>query len=426
MEEMSTLRNTADLTTQGEGVNADAEPLAYGAPRILHPVPGRIWTGWLCQAKAVIRLPAAHLWNGKLLIGGTPAVRNEYALDWLLCDIALQRGYAVATCDKATPGLVLRDVSRSMGEWESAYVALVDEAKRQVLEGYGQMPNRTYIAGISNGGYVVRMMMERHAELFDGGVEWEGVLWHTASRHLMTTLPVCVQDYPIYCNWRGDRTLGERQAALQRLLEAGLAPQSSPFWDVYFMVYWVVSLWLYGRSLDVDWKPFAAEWSNDWLRDPSPLSSYPWQERLDVLAARIQPLANTGRLTKPLLSIAGNWDCLVPYAHHAAAYADLVDEQEAGRWHRMYEIAGGNHVDGLLRGPLQGQQPVQPYFEAALYHLEDWVERGVQPPKSDCYASIDTFTERKSDLLSALAESTAETVVPSDRVSESARRMGQE
>lgn len=401
MEKTGTIQFAADLTTKSSGVNADAQALAYAAPRIERMVPGHIWQGNVGMAKALVRLPEADLWNGKLLIGGIPAVRNEHALDWILGDTALQRGYAFATCDKATPGVTLRDVTRSMREWESVYQELTNFALDLVIEHYGMRPTRTYMAGLSNGGYVTRLMMERHANLFDGAVEWEGVLWHTKTRHLLTTLPVCVKEFPIYHNWRGDRTKAERHAALEKLLAAGLAMESAPFWDIYFMVYWVVSLWLYGRSLDPDWTPFAAEWSNEFLRDASFLADYPWEERQDVLAARIDPIANSGRLTKPMLSVAGNWDCLIPFVHHARAYAELVANQGAGTQHRLYEIAAGNHVDGMLRSNLRGQQPVQPYFEAALYHLEEWVEHGVRPPASGCYEYIDQFTHKSNELLSA-------------------------
>ncbi|MDQ0189109.1 prolyl oligopeptidase family serine peptidase [Alicyclobacillus cycloheptanicus] len=400
MEQTGGWTRVTDLTTRQQGVNPDAEPLVFAAPRIDHEVPGVQWMGRVGRANAIVRLPDANIWNGKLVIGGTPAVRNEYALDWLLADIVLQQGYAFASCDKATPGLTLRDPLRSMAEWEEAYVGLVHHARHLVTQVYGRAADKTYIAGVSNGGYVVRMMLERHPALFDGGVEWEGVLWLPEGRHLLTTLPVYVRDCPIYWNWRGDRTVSEQHAALERLMEAGLVEASSLFWQEYFMTYWVVSLWLYGRSLDPEWKPFALAWTNDWLRDPAELADYPWQERAGVVAQRIRPIANTGRLTKPLLSVAGNWDCLIPFVHHAAAYHDLVQRQGAGALHRMYEIEGGNHVDGLLRGDLRGQQPVQPYFEAALYHLENWVERGMEPPASGRYSTVASFTDRVKELLS--------------------------
>ncbi|WAH36170.1 alpha/beta hydrolase family protein [Alicyclobacillus dauci] len=399
MGEPTNIEELKDLTTNGIGKDPDAEPLVYDNPKITKAVPGWQWRGMIEKANAVIRLPHRDVWNGKLLIGATPAVRNEFSLDLLLSDIAIQHGYAYAASDKATPMLILRDPARSMAEWPQVYVKLTEFAADLVTETCGERPNKTYISGVSNGGYLTRIMLERYPLLYDGGVEWEGVFWDPESRHLMTTLPVWVKAYPVYCNWRGDRTEKERSQAYEKLVDAGLNPGSASVWDQYFMLYWLVSLWLYGRNLDPTWAPFQAEWSNDWLTDPDPIANYPWSERRDIVGERIQPIANTGQLTKPLLSVAGNYDCLTPYRYHADAYAKLVNATGSGQHHRMYEINRGNHVDGLLRSKLAGQQPVQPFYEAALYALEDWVERGILPPKSGLYDDINEFTKRR-DLLS--------------------------
>lgn len=391
MNIVSELTTVDDLTTVRSGVHPDAEALVYRQPRVERPVPGVQWNGRIGRANAVLRLPAQAHWNGKLLIGGIPAVRTEYALDLLLSDHALQRGYAYAACDKGTPLLTLRDTSRSMAEWESSYQQLTHTARHVVQAVYGQPPARTYISGVSNGGYVTRMMMERHPDLYDGGIENEGVLWHPDGRHLLTCLPVYLDAYPVFRNWRGDATAAERARALERLVDAGLHPQSQSAWDQYFLVYWVVSLWLYGRTVDPGWAPFEAAWNNDWLRNPADLAAYPWWERREATQHRIADIANTGRLTKPLLSVAGNWDCLVPYRHHADAYARLVDAQDCSANHRLYEVDAANHVDGLLRQQRGRQQPVHPFYEAGLHHLEQWVENGVEPPPSGLYADIGQF-----------------------------------
>lgn len=391
METSTSLQTVTDLTTRGSGVHPDADALVYQPPKVTRGVPGALWTGKLGGANAVLRLPNPDDWNGKLMIGGIPAVRSEYALDYILSDIVLQQGYAYAACDKATPGVVLLDTRRSMAEWTDVYRELTEFAQQTVAAHYGRAATRTYIAGVSNGGYVVRRMLEEHGDLLDGGVEWEGALWHERYKHLLVTLPICVANYPVYCNWRGDRTQAERHVAYERMVEAGLHPKSEPTWSNYFMVYWVLSLWLYGRSIDSEWAPFQADWSNDWLRDPSPIADYPYQERSGILKERIAPLQNTGGIQKPLLSVAGNWDCLLPFQNHALAYADLVRSAGKEALHRMYEIDRGNHVDGMLRTQLDGQQPVQPYFEACLHHLEQWVEQGATPPASGCYEQVSAF-----------------------------------
>ncbi|MCY0875874.1 MAG: alpha/beta hydrolase domain-containing protein [Firmicutes bacterium] len=387
------LRLHPDITTQGLGVHADAEAIVYRAPRVDGPVPGAQWLGQVGQARALLRLPEESKWNGKLLIGATPAVRSEFSLDLMLGDIALQRGYAYAACDKATPLLTLRNPDRQMTEWVDSYEELTVLAQSTVAAFYRKPARRTYISGVSNGGYITRIMLERKPALFDGGVDCEGVLWHPDARHLLTSLPDFLESYPIYRNWRGTASTNAREKAFAKLLDAGLHPRSAGAWDQYFLHYWVVSLWLYGRNLDPTWAPFAHEWSNDWLQDPSLLSAYPWQERRDYTRDRIAAIANSGSVTKPLLSLAGSYDCLVPYAHHAKAYASLVADAGCAHWHRTYEVARANHVDGMLLQNRDGQQPMQPFYEAALYHLEDWVEEGIDPPDSGLVSDPALFAD---------------------------------
>ena len=382
-----------DLTTKGQGVNSDAEPLVFQPPRINAEVPGVKWEGLLGQAKAVIRLPEPSRWNGKVIIGATPAVRNEFSLDLLLSDLVLQRGYAFAACDKGTPNITLRDPKRSIGEWESHYQLLTNITQQLVKEFYDRPIQRTYISGVSNGGYITRMMLERHPELFDGGVEWEGVLWHPDSQHLLRELPIYLANYPVYRNWRGDRTRHEKNAAFERMTAAGLHPLSEPYWEQYYMMYWIVSLWLYGVTIDPSWEPFLAEWNNDWLKDPSELADYPIESRSVMIQEKIASISIFGDLQKPLLSIAGNWDCLVPFEHHAKAYERLINSNGNSHLHRLYEIPRGNHVDGLLRTQLGRQQPVQPFYEAAIFHLENWVENGILPPPSASYEHITDFSK---------------------------------
>lgn len=391
MELISDLKKIEDLTTRALPDNPDASALVYQKPEVRKAVPGAIWTGQIGTANGLIRLPKKELWNGKLMIAGTAAVRTEYCLDYLLSDIVLQRGYAYAACDKGTPGLTLRDPERSMSEWSGNYEKLTNEAIRLVQNFYQEPLKRVYISGISNGGFITRRMLEEYPQLFDGGVEWEGVLWHPDYRHFLTTIPEYLDWYPIYRNFRGDRTVQERSTALEHLTDAGLHPLSDPYWDKYYQTYWALTLWLYGRGLDPDWEPFKPEWSNAMIGEKSPLVNYPWQERSEHLRKSIQPFANTGSIGKPLLSVAGNWDCLIPFKHHAKGYADLVGKQGKGNLYRSYEIARGNHVEGLYNEYLGDQQCVHPYYEAALQHLENWVEKSIEPPVSGYYEHIDAF-----------------------------------
>lgn len=383
-----------DLTTKGLGVNEEAAPLAYRRPLVEKAVPGTGVTGTYGRASFVMRFPDE--WNGKVMIGCTPAVRNAFSLDVLLSDLVLQKGYAYMACDKATPGLTLRDPERSMLEWVDVYEQLTRRMASEVKERYGEPAKKTYVSGISNGGYVTRALLERHPELFDGGVEWEGALWAPNVRNLLTTVADYVNAYPVYADLKGGTLVREKNKAYETLLSAGLPPESEPYWETYYQMYWLVSLWLYGRNLDSDWEPFKMEWTNEWLVKPESIS-YPWQEREEQIYERTKPLFNTGKLIKPLLSVAGNWDCLLPFKYHAEAYREIVQQTGSGNFHRLYEIKRGNHVDGLLNLDQGEQQPVHPFYEATLNYLENWLENDQMPPESGVYSDIEAFyTEYES------------------------------
>jgi fermentation-respiration switch protein FrsA (DUF1100 family) len=96
----------------------------------------------------------------------------------------------------------------------------------------------------------------------------------------------------------------------------------------------------------------------------------------------VSPIALTGAIGKPLLSLHGTLDMLLPIGLHADAYVRLVAEAGRGALHRLYRIEGGNHVDGycdLFAGTLR---PMQPWYDSAFEALERWVDDGISPATS--------------------------------------------
>ncbi|GAA3422620.1 hypothetical protein [Streptosporangium vulgare] len=97
-------------------------------------------------------------------------------------------------------------------------------AKAVVAQRYGRLPKRTYAAGISNGGYLVRWQLENRAWLYDGGIDWEGTLWRVKGDNLVNYLPPALRAYPA-----GDT---------QGMYDAGFARGSEFLWPFHYQYYW--------------------------------------------------------------------------------------------------------------------------------------------------------------------------------------------
>ena len=44
----------------------------------------------------------------------------------------------------------------------------------------------------------MRWQLENHPELYDGGVDWEGTLWHPGRPNLLTFLPPALRGVPAH------------------------------------------------------------------------------------------------------------------------------------------------------------------------------------------------------------------------------------
>ena len=153
--------------------------------------------GWNHDSQFVIRLP--EHWNGQLVITGAPGVRKQYAPDYILSDWMLSQGYAYASTDKGNTGTSFyENGSRSapgqaVREWHDRVSELAVAAKEVVAQRYGSRPDRTWMTGISNGGYLTRWQLENRPDLFDGGVDWEGTLMTADGPNLFTYLPTALR-----------------------------------------------------------------------------------------------------------------------------------------------------------------------------------------------------------------------------------------
>ena len=334
--------------------------------------------GWNHDSQFVVRLPDD--WNGKLVVSGAPGTRRQYANDFIIGDWVLAQGYAFASTDKGNVGgAFYRDGSEpggSVREWHERVTQLTKATKRVVRQRYGRTPSRTYMFGISNGGYLTRWQLENRPGLYDGGLDWEGTLLRADGPNLMTYLPAALRHYPAYA-------AGGDAAAHDAMIEAGFAPGSEFLWPFHFTYYWDLTQRIYREEFDPGYDgdldagvPYCASGT------PSCDADYAYDARPDAVKDAVRSVELTGRIGRKLLTVHGTLDTLLPPATSSDVYADLVDRRGRDRWHRYYEIEDGTHVDGLYPAYPDRLRPLLPCARSAFTALTEWVEQGEQPPRS--------------------------------------------
>ena len=334
--------------------------------------------GWDHDAQFVIRLP--DRWNGKLVVTGAPGVRRQYAVDFLMSDWVLARGYAFAATDKGNSGpLFYRDGDEpgdAIAEWHRRVTELTLAARDVVRQRYGQEPIRTYMTGISNGGYLTRWALENHPELYDGGVDWEGTLFRAEGPNLLTYLPTTLKHYPAYRE-RRDR------AAHAAMVAAGFPAGSEFLWEFHYTTYWDLTQRIYRAEFDPEFDP-TTEAGTPFCRSGTPHcdADYDYASRPQAVKDAVARVSLTGNIGKPLITLHGTLDVLLPISRNSDVYTELVGRAGRGGLHRYYVVERGTHVDGLYDLFPRRLRPILPCYRAAFELLEAWVEEGREPPDS--------------------------------------------
>jgi hypothetical protein len=332
--------------------------------------------GWNHDAQFVLRLP--DRWNGGLVVSGSPGTRRQYANDRAIGDQVLAEGYAFAATDKGNTGAAFfEDGARpgdALAEWNTRVTQLTLAAKSAALLHYGRPPSRTLAAGLSNGGYLVRWQLENRPWLYDGGVDWEGTLWRADGPNLFTFLPPAMRAYPAYA--------AGSEAAHQSIVDAGFAPGSEFLWDYHYRVYWDLTQRIYREEVDPSFDgalaagvPFCASGT------PSCDADYGYASRPASVARAVERISLTGRIGKPLLSLHGTLDTLLPITRDSDVYDRMITDAGRGALHRYYRVEDGNHVDGLVDQFPARLRPLGPCFRTAFDALAGWL-RGARPPAS--------------------------------------------
>jgi hypothetical protein len=375
----------ADLTTAGTAASGHTDPADWAGlhvPGTVNPtgVPGtqidgyfpdtstfNNTHGWQHDAQFVIRMP--DRWNGGLVVTGSPGVREQYANDFTISDWVLAKGYAFASTDKGNSGgtFYLDGVrpGDAILEWHHRVTQLTIAAKLVVAQRYGRLPARTLMTGLSNGGYLTRWQLERVPWLYDGGVDWSGTLFTPDGPHLLTFLPPALRAYPRYA--AGDPT------AAAEMYAAGYAPGSEPTWAFHNAVYWPATQSTYRQELDPTYTGAEAD--------------YDYAARPRSVRDAVRRISLTGRVVRPLITLHGTLDALLPIAVDSDVYAGMVGNRTS---YRYYRVTGGVHVEGIVPAYPGLARPMLPCYRAAFEAMEAWVAGTGAPPPSATLPFSDT------------------------------------
>jgi pimeloyl-ACP methyl ester carboxylesterase len=351
------------------------------------------------QARFLLRFPTD--WNGRLVVAGASGTRSEFNGDFAWSDFVVQKGFAYASQNKGVLNFhrstsddplacrlnplssdfihfYANDPAKPFTQWAEYMIRAAHLARAAVHAHYGRPPQRTYAVGTSNGGYQVRRAIELASGLFDGGLECAGTFVDPNGPNLLIDLPHAIRNFPAY---QASGFAPDSEAA-QNIREAGYPPDivhnGASLWGVHASQFWEITLCLLQKRFDPTYDTYGAGPAN-----------YDYSARRAMtqrLASNLAALATTGKITRPLISIAGTLDALLPITHHARAYQARVAASREGKDHpqyRLYEIENGNHVD-LFRSFFPQLELLQPHAHRAFDLLVDHVETGTSLPPDQC------------------------------------------
>jgi hypothetical protein len=414
---ISTLADGTPLPGLLGGANSftpitDRGVISNGPTPTAAAVPGIQVEGWFAndsahQARFVLRFPDD--WNGKLVVAGASGTRSEYNGDWAWSDYVLPKGYAYASQNKGVLNLYLvslasaaqpasdplacrlnpnsqvwvhfydNDPQKPFFEWAKYMVFTTWFAQAAARTAYGHYPQRTYAVGTSNGGYQVRRAIEMAPFLFDGGVDWEGTYVNPNGPNILIDLPPAIKNFPAYVASNYD----PNSTAAQAILAAGYPPDivnrnvtpPDSMWGRYSGQFWEVTACQWQQRFDPTYATYTAG-----------LGNYDYLERIGVVPEvfpSVAQVTTTGKIGKPLVTVAGTMDALLPIQRQARAYEAAVNSNGGSALYRLYEVQNGNHIESYINFYPQ-LVVIQPHAQKAFDVLVDHVEGNAPLPPSQC------------------------------------------
>jgi hypothetical protein len=363
------------------------------------------------DARWVLRIPDD--WNGRLVVGVPGGLRSEFMGDYIFSDFVLQRGYAYASTNKGTLNFFattpvldplacrlspppaatstlhvhfyIGEPKDTITEWFRRTREVTELARSAAFARHEREVERTYLLGISNGGHVVRRLLAESPSGYDGGIDWEGVYWAPEGPNILIDLPPADRAFRDYLASGYDRAGAAHQAivglgyppdvfAAPPTPANAFSPVVGSFYETHTNNYWHVTTCVFAQEID----PLYAGDPKDY--------DYLARRKPFRLSPRVGRISTGGAIERPLITLHGTMDALLPIARHARPFRDRVIAAGRGEMHRLYEVQNGNHIERYRQSCCNFTQLefLQPHVHRAFELLVDWVERGAVPPPGQC------------------------------------------
>jgi hypothetical protein len=279
------------------------------------------------------------------------------------------------------------DPGQEFTRWTDFMIAAAEIARDGVKASYGNWPKYTYAVGTSNGGYQVRRAIEVAPKLFDGGVDWEGTFIDAQGPNLLTDLPPAILNFPDYVasGFNPNSTAAKNIRAAGYPQDIVLSPSAS-LWLNHSNSFWEVTQCQWQKRFDPTYDTYGNGGTNT--------GTYNYVSRLastDV-GVKLAAVENSGLIQRPLITVAGTMDSLLPIDHHARAYARKVKAALDAAAHgadpkrpayRLFEVQNGNHIE-TYKDTFAQLELIEPHAQRAFDLLVSTVENGAALPPDQC------------------------------------------
>lgn len=186
------------------------------------------------------------------------------------------------------------------------------------------------------------------------------------------------------------------------MIAAGFAAGSEFLWPDHYAEYWDLTQRTYREELDPSYDgstqagtPFCQPGTAAGTAGACD-AQYAYAGRPARVKAAMAKVQLTGAIGKPMITLHGDLDTLLPIRTDSDVYNQLVNANGKAE-HPYYVIQGGNHVDGRFDVFRTQLRPILPCQRAAFDAMVAHVEHGAPLPPSGTVPKPDTSTVQAQD-----------------------------